>query len=72
MLEHFVTPGLVVWGTKCSGHVVVLGPRVHDVLPAQAAVIHDIDNCMILGKSCRGRQWLQRLLVLNGASRSSG
>lgn len=50
----------------------VLGPGVHGVLLAQAAGLHDIDNCVILGKSCRGPLWLQGLLVLSGASRSSG
>lgn len=48
------------------GCIVVLGPGVHDVFSAQAAGIHDIDNYMILGKSCGDLQGLQGLLVFIG------
>lgn len=33
------------------GHVVALGPGVHDVSLAHAAEVHDINNCVVLGST---------------------
>ena len=33
------------------GHMVALGPGVHDVSLAHAAEVHNINNCVVLGST---------------------
>ena len=51
----------------------VFSPELHDVLLLQATGVHNMDNCVELGKNSRGHKLVPRAVgVLNNTSQSSG
>ena len=61
MLEHAFTVGLVI-EHQVQECVASPGLRSCDASLAQDTGTHNLDNCVLFGKSCGGFQWLQGLL----------
>lgn len=70
-LKHAVTPSLGVQGIKCRDirRLWVGG----DFSSVQATGVHNTNNCVVLGKTCRGFAVAARVFgVLNSMSGSRG